>query len=206
MIDFPAPAHAVLSQNSLEHLPDLCVAYRASLNQADHHPHMLDHRLGPIGPVVPECRGHRPNRSGPICGPFGNSALVQVALLFLALWVAIVGDTPLRGLLLAMGLPAAKGTTQVVPAGIARMGEEENTAMPAPAQAGTQVRLGASNRSQEQIILRHQGGYRTPAIPTRPKLKMLSNPYCKKPKLSLKILTLNSMSSSYRIGTKVSMR
>jgi hypothetical protein len=93
-----------------------------------------------------------------------------------------------------------------VAAGIARMGEEENTAMPAPAQAGSQVRLGASNRSQEQIILRHQGGYRTAAIPARPKLKMLSNPYCKKPKLSLKMLTLNSMSSSYRIGTKVSMR
>ena len=143
MIDFPAPAHAVLSQNSLEHLPDVCVAYRASLNQADHHPHMLDHRLGPIGPLVPECRGHRPDRSGPICGPFGNSALVQGALLFLALWVAVVGDTPLRGLLLALGLPAAKGTTQVAATGITRMGEEENPAMPAPAQAGSQVRFGA---------------------------------------------------------------
>ena len=137
MIDFPAPAHAVLSQNSLEHLPDLFVAYRASLNQADHHPHMLDHRLGL------RCRGQRPDRAGPICSPFGNSALVQGALLFLALWVAVVGDTPLRGLLLAMGLPAAKGTTQVVATGIARMGEEEYTAMPAPAQAGSQVRLGA---------------------------------------------------------------
>ena len=197
MIDFPAPAHAVLSQNSLEHLSDLFLAHRASLNQAHHHPHMLDHRLGPLGRVVLRCRGHRPDRAGSICGHFGSSALVKVALLFPALWVAVVGDTPLRGLLLAMGLPAAKGTTQVVATGIARMGEEEYTAMPAPAQAGSQVRLGASNRSQEQIILRHQGGYRAPAIPARPKLKMLSNPCCKKPKLSLKMLTLNSMSSSY---------
>jgi len=78
-----------------------------------------------------------------MCGRFGNSALVKVALLFLALWIAVVGDTPLRGLLLAMGLPAAKGTTQVAATGIARMSEEEYTAMPAPAQAGSQVRLGA---------------------------------------------------------------
>ena len=42
-----------------------------------------------------------------------------------------------------MGLPAAKGTTQVAATGIARMSEEEYTAMPAPAQAGSQVRLGA---------------------------------------------------------------
>jgi len=197
MIDFPAPAHAVLSQNSLEHLSDLFLAHRASLNQADHHPHMLEHRLGPLDRVVLGGRGQRPDRAGPICGHFGNSALVKVALLFLALGVAVVGDTPLRRLLLAMGLPTTKGTTQVVAAGIARMGEEEYTAMPAPAQAGSQVRLGASNRSQEQIILRHQAGYRAPAIPTGPKLKMLSNPCCKKPKLSLKMLTLNSMSSSY---------
>jgi hypothetical protein len=143
MIDFSAPAHAVLSQNSLEHLPDLFLAHRASLNQADHHPHMLDHRLEPLGRVVLGGRDHRPDRLGPICGRFGDSALIKVALLFLALGVAVVGDTPLRGLLLAMGLPAAKGTTQVLAAGIARMGEEENTAMPAPTQTGSQVRLGA---------------------------------------------------------------
>jgi hypothetical protein len=143
MIDFSAPAYAVLSQNSLEHLHDLFVAHRAILNQADHHPHMLDHRLGPLVRVVPKCRGDWPDRSGPICSRFGNSALVEGALLLLALWVAVVSDTSLRGLLLAMGLPAAKGATQVVAASITRMGEEENTAMPAPAQAGSQMRLGA---------------------------------------------------------------
>ncbi len=120
-----------------------------------------------------------------------NSTLpiAEGALLDLTVGVAVAGGTAPSGLLLAVGLPAAKGTTQVLPAGIARMGEQENTAVPAPGQAGSQVRLGAQHRSQEQIILQYQGGYRPPTIPVHPKLKMLRNPYCKKPKLSLRMLT-----------------
>ena len=115
--------------------------------------------------------------------------MVEGALLDLAVGVAVVGGTAPSGLLLAVALPAAKGTTQVVAAGIAWMGEQKNTAMPAPGQAGSQVRLGAQHGSQEQIILQYQGGYRPSTIPVHPKLKMLRNPYCKKPKLSLRMLT-----------------
>ena len=50
------------------------------------------------------------------------------------------------------------------------------------------MRLGAQDRSQQHIILQHQGGDRAPAIPIRPELKMLRDPDCKKPKLSLRML------------------
>ena len=79
--------------------------------------------------------------------------------------------------------------TQVATAGIARIGQEENAAVPAPAQAGSQTGLGAQNRSQQQIILQHQGGYRASAIPIPPELKVLRDTDCKKPKLSLITLT-----------------
>ena len=68
----------------------------------------------------------------------------------------------LKALSLAMGFPAAKGTTQVATAGIARIGQEENAAVPAPAQAGSQTGLGVQNRSQQQIMLQHQGGHCAP--------------------------------------------
>jgi hypothetical protein len=47
VIDFPAADHGVLSQNSLEHLEDLCPAHRSSLDQADHHPHIFQHQQIP---------------------------------------------------------------------------------------------------------------------------------------------------------------
>ena len=88
-----------------------------------------------------------------------------------------------------MSLPATERTTQIMTAGIARMGQEENAAVPAPGQAGSQMRLGPQDRSQQQVILQHQGGYRAGAIPVDPELKMLRDLGCKKPKLSLKIPT-----------------
>ena len=105
-----------------------------------------------------------------------------------------------------MGLPATEGTAQVVPTGIARVGEEENTAVPAPGQALAQMRLGVQDRSQQHIILQHQGGYRALAVPVLPELKALRDPDCKRPKLSLRMLMLKDMSPSYRIGTPVSRR
>ena len=75
-----------------------------------------------------------------------------------------------------MGLPAAKGATQVMAVGIARVGQEENPALPAPGQAGAQERLGVQQRPQQHIILQHQGRYRALAIPIGPELKMLRDP------------------------------
>jgi hypothetical protein len=115
--------------------------------------------------------------------------LVEIGLLFPALGIAVIGDTAPRGLLLPMGFPAAEGATQVMPPGIARVGEKENAAMPAPDPAGSQERLGTQNSSQKLVILQDQGDHLAPTIPVRRELKMLLNPGCKKPKLSLKMLT-----------------
>jgi hypothetical protein len=58
MIDFSAPGRAVLSQKCLEHLQDLCRAHRTVLDQADHHPHILEYLRSPRG------RTGRSNRNG----------------------------------------------------------------------------------------------------------------------------------------------
>jgi len=55
--------------------------------------------------------------------------LIEVGLLFLARRIAVIGDTAPGGLLLAMGFPAAKRTTQVATSGIARISQEENAAV-----------------------------------------------------------------------------
>lgn len=114
--------------------------------------------------------------------------MVEKAFLLLATRVAIIGDTPPDGLLPAVGFPAAKGASQVVPAGIARVGQEVNATMPASGQAASQLRLGMQNRPQEPTIFQHQDADCAPAIPLGPKLEMLRNPDCKKPKRSLKRL------------------
>jgi hypothetical protein len=61
--------------------------------------------------------------------------------------------------------------------------------MPASGQARSQVRLAFKDRSKEPIILTHQTCRRAFPIPPGNILKMLCDLYCKKPKLSLKMLT-----------------
>src|SRR5208283_2714987 len=121
--------------------------------------------------------------------------------------VTVVVYTAPSGLLLAVGLPATEGTTHLIALpDIARMSQKENAAMPAPGQAGTQLRLGPQNRSQQPIILQRQRRHGPLAIPVRPKLKMFCDRACKKPKLPLKMLTLNLMSPSYRTGSQESRK
>jgi len=203
MIDLADPAYGVLSQNCGQHPPHLAAADRAALNQADHHPHMVhDQRIffGRAG----FGRGRRCSSRR----PFAISPLIERDLLLLLhVGVTVVVNTAPSGLLLAVGLPATEGTTHFIALpDIARMSQKENAAMPAPGQAGTQLRLGPQNRSQQPIILKHQGRYGPLAIPVRPKLKMLCDRDCKKPKLPLKMLRLNLMSPSYRNGSRESRK
>ena len=188
MIDFPAPAHGVLSQNFRQHLQDLFPADPPAFDPAADHSHMLHHRLVPLGGTVFGHRGARQGLPGSKSRGLGP-ALIEGGLLLLALGISVIGDTTPGGLPFAVGFPAPEGATQVMPPGIARVGEKENAAMPAPGQAGSQERLGSQNRSQKLVILQDQGDYLAPAIPVRRELKMLLNPGCKKPKLSLKMLT-----------------
>lgn len=202
MVDLSAAAYAVLSQNFGEHLPDILPAHPPAFDQANHHAHMRHHRrrprLGWCGPCRQVWAGFRGrglflrSRRLRIGRPHRRPAFAVLdPLLALALLSPVVGDTALGGPLLAVGLFAAEGTAQVVATDIAWMGEEENAAMPAPGPAGSQVRLGSENRSQQQIILEHQSGDRACAIPVRPKLEMRLDRYCKKPKLSLRMPTLD---------------
>ncbi len=206
LIEFAAAGHGVLSQIARQHPEHLAAADPPAFNQAGDYPHVLDHQ-----PVPPQAAALGRPGSGRVGSWLGwtilaRPTLIEVALLALSLGLAVESGTTLPRSLLAVSLPATEGTAQVVPTDIARVGQEENPAVPAPGQAGTQLRLGVQNRPQQHIIFLHQRGHRARAIPIRPKLKMLRDPNCKKPKLSLRMLTLNDMSSSYRIGTPVSMR
>jgi hypothetical protein len=139
--DFPTPAQAVLSQNSLQHLDNLYATHRASLDQADQYAHILHHERIPTGPTVLARRGAGRN-SWASCGAIAVrielcALAVQRALLFLAYRITIIGGTPNSGLLLAMSSPAAKGTTQVFTAAITRMRQEKDPAMPAADQTAT---------------------------------------------------------------------
>ena len=206
LIDPAAANHGVLSQISREHPEHLAAADPPAFNQAGDHSHVLDQERVPPGAAA---LGHSgPGRMGRGLGwaILTGPALIELAFLALALGLAVEGGAALRRSLLAVGFPAAKGATQVMATGVARVGQEENPAVPAAGQAGSQVRLGVQHRSQQHIILQHQRGHRAPAIPIRPELKILRDPDCKKPKLSLRMLMLKDMSPSYRIATPVSMK
>jgi hypothetical protein len=206
VIDLAAAGHGALSPNALEHLEDLGAADRSSLDQADHHAHILQHPRRPPGaiPVLPEWHARRP-RPGPIAVPFGPAALgVEGALLLLADRIPVIGDTAPSGLLLALSAPAAKGTPQVFATGITRMGEEKDPAMPAPRQASSQPGLGSEHRSQQHVILQHQSGHPLRSIPLRRTREILRDLNCKKPRLSLKVLTYWKTPSSYPTYNRLS--
>ena len=186
MIDSPAPDHAVLSQDSIQHLQDLLQAHSSTFDQTDHPADMLDHRPRARGGGIRFGWGHRRFALAVLDGLFDLAGVPTVIL-----------DTPPCGLLLAAGLLAAKRTTQVLAPGIAWIGEEKNPAMPAAAQASAQAGLGFQNRSQEQVILQDQSGDLISSIPLRIKLEILRDPNCKKPKFSLTMLRKFDTSSSY---------
>jgi hypothetical protein len=198
VIDFPAPDHGVLSQNSLEHLEDLCPTHRSGLDQADHHPHILQHqRIPPERTLLGNRDAGRASRRT-IAVRLGPSALaVECALLLLAHRITVISDAPQSGLLLAVSCPAAKGTTQVFAAGITRMSEKKDPAMPAPGQASSQQGLGSENRPQQYVIFQHQSCHPLPSIPLGRKLEILRDLNCKKPRLSLKMLMFWNTTSSY---------
>jgi hypothetical protein len=189
MIAFPALGVAVLSQIFPEHLQDLGPAHRATLDQAHHHPHILQQERIARRGVAP---GNRDagwwRRRGLGLSVSPAALLVEVAFLLLARGGAIVSQTPDGGLPLTVSFPAAKRTTQVLPTTITRMSEEKDSAMPAPDQAASQVGLGPQNRSQKHVTLQNQSGNSIPSIPLRTEPEMLRDGYCKKPRLSLWML------------------
>ena len=172
VIDFPAADHGVLSQNSTEHLEDLCPAHRSSLDQADHHPHILQHQQIPPDRTLPRDRDAARKTRGAITIRLGPSAPgIECAFLVLAKRVTVIGDTAHSGLPFTVSAPAAKGTTQVFATPITRMRQEKDPAMPAPGQASSQQRLGSENRSQKHVILQNQSPHPLPSIPRAEKAR-----------------------------------
>jgi hypothetical protein len=84
------------------------------------------------------------------------------------------------------------------------MGQEENPAMLATAQAAPQIGLAAQHRPQHDVILLHPStGFALP-VPVRSEVEMLLDLDYYKPSVSLIIRMLFDMSLSYPIHTPVS--
>ena len=135
MIDFPPAGYAVLSQYLRQHGPDLLPADWPTLNQADHHAQIHQHRGRPWtragvrianpGRWLLRWRVRYGRHPRPL------AITVLLAPVFPTLLPAIVRDTPFGGLALAVGFATTKGTPQIPAPSIARMREEENAAMSA---------------------------------------------------------------------------
>ena len=210
MIDLFAAHQAVLSHIFGQHRQHLAAADPAAFNEADYHPHMLEHQRAGSGRADFGSGGAGLTGGGLGCRSLralATSALIELALLPFAPWITVVGDAAPNGLRSAMRLPTTKGAPHFVALhGVARMRYKENAALPTTSPAASQVRLGAQNRSQNKIIFQHQGRYRALTIPAWPKFKMFRNRYCKKPKLWLRMLTLDLILPSYRTDAQVSSR
>ncbi len=200
MIDLPAASHAALTQNPQQHLPNLFQADRALLNETDHRAHMLDQlrilrRRQSFGHLHRAwcLRGRRrPGRSGRIRIEDLNLStppLILPPLVLPSLFALVILGAAPDGLSAPVFPLAAESTAQVAAPGIAGISEEKNPAMPATAQAFAQVRLGAQHRSQEHVILQNHRPDVPLSVPSPPELEELRDRYCKKPKLSLRVLT-----------------
>lgn len=64
-----------------------------------------------------------------------TAALIQIFLFYFARSTAVIFSASLIGALFFVGLPATRGTPQVTAAGIARMGEKIDLAVPTALQA-----------------------------------------------------------------------
>lgn len=199
VVDPPPPGHAGLSQNVRQQLACLRAIDGSPFDPTDHHPDMRHHRLRPGRP----CRLGRWVRAWGRChrglaAARGGAPLIEVLLLLAPLRALVVGDAADRRLLLAVRFPAAKGTAQVparaagqiLAPGIARIGEKEDAAVPTASQAPSPVRLLTQERSQNLVVLQDARPDLRPAIPVPGKLKPRCDRYCKKAKLSLRMLTL----------------
>jgi hypothetical protein len=102
-----------------------------------------------------------------------DSLAIFHLLLRFAFLSPVVGDAALGRTLLAMRLPAAKGTRQIAPPAIPRMGQEEDPALPATAQTSPQIGSAPQHRPQNHVILLHQSTDFALVVPIWTELEML---------------------------------
>lgn len=187
----------MLSHRPHQYLENLFFAHVPTLDQTRHHRDIAHH-------AGMELQGSRDRmiRIG-ACSTLDSLAVLHFLLRF-AFRGRVVGDAALPRTVLAMRLPASKGTPQVAPSGISRMGQEENPAMPATAQTAPQIGSASQYGPQHDVILPYQSACFTLAVPIRTEVEMLLDLDYDKPRVSLIILMLFDTSLSYPIDAAVS--
>ena len=94
--------------------------------------------------------------------------------------------------------------SQVAPPGVPGIGQKENTAMPATAQATPQIGSAAQHGPQHDVILPHESAGFALTVPIRTEMEMRLDLDYDKPRVSLIMLMLFDMSLSYPIDAPVS--
>jgi hypothetical protein len=146
IIDFAAPNDAVLSHCPCQHRQNLFGAHPPALNQADRYPQIAKHRLA--NPAL--------LRQVFLCLCFSPASLSVQPLLFgfsfrrTVVLYAAFGGSPFT-----MCVFASKWTTKIFSAGIARMGKEEDSAVPATCQTPPQAWIGPQHGPEHKIVLQH---------------------------------------------------
>ena len=165
IIDSATAGHAVLSHRPCQHLADLPLAYPPPLDPTDHHGQIADDVRVEVHPLA---FPGLPAWASP------SAALAVLQFLFLfAFRSAVVGHAALSGISLPVHLAAPKGTAQIPAPGVPGMGQEENPALAATAQTGSQIGVGAEDRPQQDVIRPDQSADAAAAIPIRDALKLL---------------------------------
>ena len=103
-----------------------------------------------------------------------------------------------------MSLPAPERTAQILAPRVARVGEKEDSAVPAAGPALAQRRLGPEHRSQHRVVREHQAEDRNGSIPIFDEPKMDRDLDCQKPRFWLWTPTLFKRPLSYGNGPGLS--
>jgi len=130
------------------------------------------------------------------------ASIAVLQLLFeLTLWRAVVLGTSVDGIPLAVCFSATKWTPEVLTAGVAWMGREENPTVTAACQTPPQTWIGPKHGPKHKIVLQREIPDFTAVVPARLELEMLLDFYDQKPSVSLMMLIRSCTASSYTIGT-----
>ena len=116
----------------------------------------------------------------------------------------IVSSAPLAAALATMVLPAAKRTAEVPAAPVAGMREETNLALAAEYRAVPQRRTLSQDGVQGELILTNERPGTVLLVPIPAKSKNFRDGYRKSDRLSVKMLIVLCMSSSYSLDANAS--
>ncbi len=129
---------------------------------------------------------------------------VEMFLVLSPLGRLIVFSAPLVATLATMVLPAAERAAQIPAAPVAGVREEANPAVAAPYRAVPQLRTPPQDGVQGELILTNERLSAVVLVPILAKSKNFRDGYSKNDRLSVKMLIVSSMSSSYSLDANAS--